>query len=140
MGRISRGENLRMVLESTSPLQVHGAPLHTLHDFKGKEDPSISRANQLNQLGWDFLKWQVISACIVLSYLDMNSFLPLLPQCDASPRHKPRKLFAAGMLALGGARTARPGSVGQSGFHSLPLLRCTCVISFFHISFLIFLL
>lgn len=36
--------------------------LQTLCYSKAKEGPSnISRAYYLNQLGWDFLKWQMIS-------------------------------------------------------------------------------
>lgn len=80
-------------------------PLHTLHVFKAKEEPSnISRVNYLNQLGWGFPKWQMISAWILVSYLGTNSFLTLFPQCYISIMHKTQNFFTAVMLVLCGMR------------------------------------
>lgn len=138
-----------MILERALALLKYVVlPLHTLHDFKAKEESSnISRANYVNQLGWDFLKWQMISAWLVLSYLGTNSFLPLFPQCYISIMHKTHKLFTAMMLTLYGTRKVQwlwialvlwgspDPTVSQFASPEMGLR-----YFFFHISFLFFLL
>lgn len=137
-----------MILEhALALLKYVMVPLHTLHDFKAKDPSNIRRAKYWNQLGWDFLKWQIISACLVLSYLGTNSFLPPFPQSYISIMHENKKLFTAVMLACCGIRKAQQLWIIHVLWGSLAFTvsqfaspEVDLHYFFFHISFLIFLL